>query len=520
MSKIDVIKENLQFQQLIRENVSNAILKDEYLIPDTHPDVQYILSIEAHPRIISKEIITDKVILEGKVEYTVLYIPREDSMLVNSVSYNEKFTSTLDLSEGEHKIICEVECKVEHIDARIMNERKIAIEGVIDLDWQLYKSTEFDFVKDIQASEGVEILKQTENLSRLAANKEVELEGSSMIRVAMDKPQISKILECSLNIHKKEVKMAEDKVYLSCYCRVNILYLGEESKEVVALEDDVYLSKEEEIAGVYSDMTNSVSYEIKSNDVRVEEDDLGEARIINSQFAIGALVKIFSDESIDIIKDAYAPKFPIELVKDDYEIGSILGSKSVENIIKDYVYIKENEVRADKIIMVTGNIVVTDKNVSDDKVTVEGIVKANIIYKTFEEDIAFGNVSGDIPFTTVIDMVGAKEGMKSILNCTLEGIEAHLEGNSIAVKAMVDISTKVFHEVKKEFISDVIEGEGEAAEKNSSIIIYVVGKGDTLWNLAKKYNTTVDELIKINSIDNPDVINEGDKLIVPGRAIF
>ncbi|MFR1927033.1 MAG: hypothetical protein ACLS2V_13620 [Clostridium paraputrificum] len=35
MSDIDVIKENVQFEQLITENSSNIVLKDEYLIPDT-----------------------------------------------------------------------------------------------------------------------------------------------------------------------------------------------------------------------------------------------------------------------------------------------------------------------------------------------------------------------------------------------------------------------------------------------------------------------------------------------------
>ena len=45
-------------------------------------------------------------------------------------------------------------------------------------------------------------------------------------------------------------------------------------------------------------------------------------------------------------------------------------------------------------------------------------------------------------------------------------------------------------------------------------------KGDTLWNLAKKYNTTIEELVKINDIENPDVIIVGQKLIIPGRAVF
>lgn len=43
---------------------------------------------------------------------------------------------------------------------------------------------------------------------------------------------------------------------------------------------------------------------------------------------------------------------------------------------------------------------------------------------------------------------------------------------------------------------------------------YVVKKGDTLWDIAKKFGTTVDKLAKNNKIDNPDVIYAGQKLII------
>lgn len=520
MSKIDVKKENLQFQQLLRENSSTSILKEEYLIPDTHPDVEVILSVEAKPVITNKEIIGDKVILEGRVEYNVLYIPREDNMIVNSVNYTEKFTNSLDLDEGEHKVVCEVECNVEHIDATIMNERKIAIQGVINLNWELYKSTEFDFVRDIEATECIEILKRTESINRLAANKEVEFIGKSILRIGMDKPQVSKILKCSLGLRKKEVKIAEDKIYLGCYCKLSIIYLGDESKDIITMDDDIYLSKEEEIPGIFSDMIPSISYEIKSSDIGVEEDDLGEARIINTEFLVRAIVKIFSNENIDVIKDAYSPAFPIELVKNDYEIGAMLGTQTSENIVKDNIYLKETNIKPEKIVASSGNVIVTEKNIANDRITIEGIIKVNVIYKTSDENIGFGHVSGDIPFTVILEMPGAKEGMKAIVKCLLDGIDANIEANTIAIKATISTSSKVFYEITKEFISDVIECEGECEKKKASITIYVVGKDDTLWDLAKKYNTTVSELLKINNIDSQEDVLEGGKLIIPGRAIF
>lgn len=520
MSEIDVIKENVQFEQLLRENNSNTVLKEEYLIPDTHPDVQEILTVEARAIISNKETVGDKIVLEGRVEYTVLYLAREEGLVANSVNYTQKFTSNIDLNQGEHRVICEVECKVEHIEAAIMNERKISIQGIFSIEWELYKSTEFEFVKDIEGTDEVEILKKIETINRISASDEVELTGKSMIRVGMDKPQINKILRCSLLLHKKEIKIAEDKIYLGCYCKLNILYKGDESKDIISLQDDIYLSKEEECNGVTAEMMPSVSYEILNNDLMLEEDDLGEARIINTEFVIKANIKVFSKENIDAIEDAYSPKFLIGLRKDEYEVGIIQGANSSETIVKDTIQLKENNLKAEQIICANATVILTDKEVMTDKVLVEGIIKVDILYKTTDEDKYLANVKSEIPFSSIVDVNGANEGMKAIVRVNLENIDASIEGNSIAVKATLTITAKICYEINKEFISDVVEEDGDKPEKKASITIYVVGNGDTLWGLAKKYNTTVAELVKINNIENPDYIEVGEKIIIPGRAIF
>ena len=44
---------------------------------------------------------------------------------------------------------------------------------------------------------------------------------------------------------------------------------------------------------------------------------------------------------------------------------------------------------------------------------------------------------------------------------------------------------------------------------------YTIKPGDTLNELAKKFNTTVDELVKLNNISNPDLILAGATLKLP-----
>ncbi|RUL51277.1 LysM peptidoglycan-binding domain-containing protein [Lysinibacillus antri] len=50
--------------------------------------------------------------------------------------------------------------------------------------------------------------------------------------------------------------------------------------------------------------------------------------------------------------------------------------------------------------------------------------------------------------------------------------------------------------------------------QNSTPSTYVVKSGDTLYAIAKKYNTTVAKLVSENNIKNPDLIYPGDRIII------
>lgn len=520
MPKVDVLKENLQFQQFIEENCSKVELKDEYLIPDTHPDVEEILMIEAKPVITDKEVMGDKLIVEGNIEYNIIYIPGEEGENINSVKYTEKFSDSINVEDLEHKINYDIECKVEHIDSKIMNERKIEIESEVKICYSMSKNNEFEVVENLESASGIQVLKDSETINRLIMNKDTQLISKSMIRVGMDKPQINKIINYSVILHKKEIKVSEDKVFLSCYCKLNILYSGGENKELFTLNDDVYISKEEEVDGVKENIISYALFDIENIDISIEEDDLGEARIVNTELTIRANMKGYSDEKMDILEDAYSTKFPIELVKENHDLSLIHSIKTMETSIKDNLYVKEGDLKPEYIQYLFGYITDVNKTIVDNKINLDGMIKVVILYKTNSDEKMYGTLKGDIPFTTTIDMPGINKNMKTAVKYYLEEVESYIEANTIAIRANISVSAKAGYDVKREFISDVLEKEGEVKGNDASVIIYVVSKGETLWKLAKKFNTTVDELVKINSIEDPEVINEGDKLIIPGKAVF
>ena len=44
--------------------------------------------------------------------------------------------------------------------------------------------------------------------------------------------------------------------------------------------------------------------------------------------------------------------------------------------------------------------------------------------------------------------------------------------------------------------------------------IHVVKRGDTLWGISRKFGTTVENLVNLNSVKNPNLIYVGEKLII------
>ena len=46
-------------------------------------------------------------------------------------------------------------------------------------------------------------------------------------------------------------------------------------------------------------------------------------------------------------------------------------------------------------------------------------------------------------------------------------------------------------------------------------LLYTINPGDTLFSIAQQFGTTVDELVALNNIENPDAIQAGDQLFIP-----
>ena len=69
--------------------------------------------------------------------------------------------------------------------------------------------------------------------------------------------------------------------------------------------------------------------------------------------------------------------------------------------------------------------------------------------------------------------------------------------------------------------SKIIEVEADDSNStNSEKINYTVKPGDTLWQLAQDYNVSVNEIVSLNGIENPNLIYVGEKLEIITNTNF
>ena len=54
------------------------------------------------------------------------------------------------------------------------------------------------------------------------------------------------------------------------------------------------------------------------------------------------------------------------------------------------------------------------------------------------------------------------------------------------------------------------------AAQDETLPVYIVQSGDTLYDIANQFYTTVDEILAVNGLSNGDSLLIGDRLLIPG----
>lgn len=166
-----------------------------------------------------------------------------------------------------------------------------------------------------------------------------------------------------------------------------------------------------------------------------------------------------------------------------------------------------------KICDVNVNPVINEVKVSKDKVRYVG--ELNLRFVLTNEDISNAttfDASTSFDFSKEIEGIDTNSKIESeIVPVFREFIQDNMDV-SVKVDLKVNINSYNLETVN---VIDNIEETEDVPINPYSMVIYFVKKGDTLWKIAKKYQSTIGDIVRINEIENPDNINVGMKLFIP-----
>ena len=147
-----------------------------------------------------------------------------------------------------------------------------------------------------------------------------------------------------------------------------------------------------------------------------------------------------------------------------------------------------------------------------DEIKINGIAKLNLI--TQDKD------NNELESKTIDIMVDQSFPLEdswqnSNVNIKIKDVRLNVTQNG----SSVDIKVTIYVDINVENIIGIssiqkIEDVPIDLKNISSINIYVVKPGDSIWKIAKKYKTSMENIIKTNKLENPNLIDVGQKILV------
>ena len=151
------------------------------------------------------------------------------------------------------------------------------------------------------------------------------------------------------------------------------------------------------------------------------------------------------------------------------------------------------------------------------RLSLEGSAEVKMIYMAADEQNPVCVHESMIPFKKNIVAEGASIEKKLDVKIDVDDIIYSQESQKeFQANIILNLDIDIIDEQKVDIIIDMTETDldPDIILNMPSLIIYMVQCGDSLWKIAKKYNTTVEELVAINDIENPDKIYPGQKLLI------
>ncbi|MGB9679041.1 MAG: DUF3794 and LysM peptidoglycan-binding domain-containing protein [Thermoanaerobacteraceae bacterium] len=505
-----VIKDTLEFDSLLGLYDNQVLVESDIIVPEDKPDLLGVLAIS--PDSYVKEYLAGegKLNIEGQAIIDILY-SNDDSSDIERIQKLIDFSTVLEGDNIERGARYVVYVKPEHVDYKIINSRKINLKLILRVSVKVFRTEKKEVIVNAEDSELIQSLKKPMKFLYTVGQNSSEVFLKDQLNILDGESRIVSILRTDFLVKPEETRLNDNKVVVQGKVNCRILYKTEEG-QFATIEGELGYSSFIDIPGALSYMEVSTTEQVIETNIDIKEDENTQNSFIDVEVVLRIQALVTESQEIEIPVDVYGIKSYVEPVTESFRsIVDIVSIKS-QSAIKVSV---ELPFLLKKVVDVIVNPVITDYMFSDNKIIVEGILDYSLIY--LDEGGKIKSYSDEYPFKTFVENYNTEGSIIIDIEVNYVSFEI-LAMKEIEVKFIVDTYAEVFEENEYNLIVDVNEVDLPRNDDRHSIVIYIVQKGESLWDIAKRYMVSINDILEANEIDGNE-ISEGMKLIIPNKSV-
>lgn len=510
-----VNREEITSAEVIFDDVQEQSVELDYVLPDYYPEIFKILKCITNPVIMSYSVNGDKLTYEMTVCIRVLYCT-EHSNAVQCIDQKLVYTKSVDLGRTVvNPKIC-ILPKTDYINCRAVNQRRLDIRGAVSVKIKISDLKKEEVISDAFGG-NIQLKKQsvTYPSNKLYAVKRINV--SENFDLGLSKPSIVNVLRSDAVIASNDKKIIANKLIAKGEVYINMLYscLKDGIDGIEAMQFTIPFSQIIDMEGIDDRYNSFIEAEIISCDIEPRSDGDGNSKIAECNLTIMLTCSAYRIYSAELAIDEYSTAYRTDSVKSDVKIELPPQYINSSCVIKSSLETSDGEIDCIYDAWCTISNVTARPDPENTQIIVNGTASYNVIARS-SEGIPIMLEKED-SFTTNVQAENITE--MTIANIKLVPVSCSYNlasDNNVEVKSEVKIIGIAENTMELKGITELVIDENEPIKRgnNYALKLYFTDENEDLWEIAKKYNTSVSAIMEENDIED-DMISSSGMILIP-----
>ncbi|MDD4494097.1 MAG: DUF3794 domain-containing protein [Eubacteriales bacterium] len=517
---LELLQKDVKVSRVICRQKSSTVIENDIIVPDSKPDISKILIVDAEVYKSDVGCSRGMANVSGTIRYKILYVADDEEGSVRSIVSDFPFTVDADAPGAEDGMYCNANCVVEYIEYEVSNSRKLGIKTIMETSCKVREEKEFLIAEDIEGEDDIQQLRKRYTINSFTGRGTENFIVSDSMEIPAGKTSVVEVLRTDTKLSNLDCKVADDKVVVKGEVNISTLYTSDdEERKIESVEYEIPFTQFIEIDGIEDDCGYEINCEITDALTSAQEDIDGELRLLDSSIELTVDASGFRQISVDSVADAYSPKRNIKLKKENIVIEEYSRQEKNSFFMKEMISIDDND-NIGEIFNVIAKPKVSEYTAFENKLTIEGLAECNILYVSGSADQPVRNYKQELPFKQSIAIEGLKAGQECEVWVDVQHLNYSLASSQeVDLRLSLDALVKLSAETEIPVITEAEEEETAEtrSESSVSVLIYFAKAGDSLWNIAKKYRTTVEAIERVNELETGAKLVLGQQIFIPKK---